>query len=75
MADGLARERWGHTSAVLAMIASVNRDAKKRPSPYSSSEFNPFGAEDRRSANRALPKVKLSSVKNLLMNGARPRKG
>jgi len=29
MADGRARERWTHTSWLLAMMANVNRDPKK----------------------------------------------
>ena len=33
--------RWSHTSAVLALIANVNRDAKKRPRPFQPSDFDP----------------------------------
>lgn len=71
MTDGRIREEWARTSAVLAMLANTVRDPKKKPSPYTAAEFNPFREHDRRAVNRALPKVKLSSVKGLLMGGAR----
>lgn len=29
MAEGRTQENWNHTSAVLAMVANVNRDPKK----------------------------------------------
>jgi hypothetical protein len=42
MAEGRSRADWGLCSSVLAMIANVNRDAKKRRKPFAPSEFNPF---------------------------------
>ena len=41
MSEGDSRMRWSHTSAVLALIANVNRDAKKRPRPFQPSDFDP----------------------------------
>lgn len=32
---------WLHTAQVLAMMANVNRDPKRRPSPYTASDFMP----------------------------------
>jgi len=45
MSEGNSRAHWAHTSAVLAMIANVNRDAKKRPRAYQPSDFDPHTAD------------------------------
>jgi hypothetical protein len=41
MAEARSRERWAHTSALLALIANVHRDHRKKPSPYKPADFNP----------------------------------
>jgi len=41
MSEGDSQARWSHTSAMMALIANVNRDAKKRPRPYQPSDFDP----------------------------------
>lgn len=40
MAEGRSRAAWGHTSAVLAMLANCHRDPKKTR-PYRAAQFNP----------------------------------
>ena len=40
MAESNSRQRWAHTSTVLAMIANVNRDPKKH-GPFKPADFNP----------------------------------
>ena len=47
MAEARGRESWAHTSAVLALIANVNRDPKKTR-PFKPSDFDPYSAKDRR---------------------------
>jgi hypothetical protein len=39
---GRRREAWNHTSALIAQQAEFNRDPKKRPHPFDSSEFHPM---------------------------------
>jgi hypothetical protein len=41
MAETKARDRWAHTSCVLAMIANAHRDPKKTRA-YRPSDFSPF---------------------------------
>jgi hypothetical protein len=36
------KEKWGHTSSLIAQHYSIHRDPKKRSKPYQPSEFNPF---------------------------------
>ena len=43
MAEARGRDLWGHTSAVLAMVANCNRDPK-RSRPFSPADFNPYAA-------------------------------
>jgi len=40
MAEARCRERWAHTSAVLALIANVHRDPK-RSRVFKPADFNP----------------------------------
>jgi len=47
MAEARGREGWAHTSAILALIANVNRDPKKTR-PFKPSDFDPYSAKDRR---------------------------
>ena len=49
MADARAELEWTQTAEVLAMIANVNRDTKRKPTPYRSEQFNPYAKGHRRS--------------------------
>jgi hypothetical protein len=42
MLDGRRREQWNHTASLMALLASVHRDPKKRRSGYSPQEFHPL---------------------------------
>ena len=53
MAEGAARSAWAHTSALLALIANVNRDAKKTRA-YKPSDFDPYA---RKVFGEQVPKV------------------
>ncbi|MCK4603005.1 MAG: hypothetical protein KAU28_11095 [Phycisphaerae bacterium] len=44
MAEAKARDEWNHTSAVLAMLANVNRDPKKGRG-FRPDDFNPYAAK------------------------------
>lgn len=63
MAEGRSKVAWSHTSAVLALIANVNRDPK-RSTPFKPDDFNPHASKGK---SATLPKVKMKSLKNLLM--------
>jgi len=41
MALGHAEAAWAHTSNLMALIAEVNRDPKKRHRPFSAEDFRP----------------------------------
>ncbi len=43
MADGLGRERWNHTSALLWMQAMINRDPKKWKPRIE--DYNPYATK------------------------------
>ncbi len=43
MAEAKAQSEWAHTSAIMALIANVNRDPKKSRS-FSPIDFNPLAA-------------------------------
>ena len=68
MAEGRSQALWNHTSSVLAMLANVNRDPRKGRSAKPA-DFNPHTQPKA----TALPRVKLSEVKDKLM-GIKPKR-
>jgi hypothetical protein len=42
MAEGVAKERWNHTSQLLATLCEINRNPKKRRRPFTADEFHPY---------------------------------
>jgi hypothetical protein len=45
MVEANRREAWQHTSAVLATLANIHRDPKKRSRPYSATDFQPLASK------------------------------
>jgi hypothetical protein len=41
MAEGRLQSEWDHTSVILALLANVHRDPKKRR-PYRPEDFHPY---------------------------------
>lgn len=54
MAEARSRDRWAHTSSLLAMLANVNRDPKRcrafRPEDFDPHERRERSERQRRSA-------------------------
>ncbi len=63
MADGRSREAWNHTSALLAMLANLHRDRKKRP--LQPADFHPYA---RAKSKGALPKAPITLLKTLFVD-------
>ncbi|MEM8739468.1 MAG: hypothetical protein AAGG38_13475 [Planctomycetota bacterium] len=55
MAEGRRRHDWDQTAELLALLANVHRDTKKRPRPYPSSWFHPLRSANSPSSPRGLP--------------------
>lgn len=41
MGEARSQQAWNHTAAVLAMLANLHRDQRKKPSPYKPADFHP----------------------------------
>lgn len=63
MAEGRSRALWGHTSAILTILANAHRDPK-RSKAYVPDDFNPHV---RSKSDEVLPKVKITSLKDLFI--------
>ena len=50
MADAKRHDAWQHTSTLLALLANIHRNPKKKPQPFSPAEFNPLNNERKRPA-------------------------
>jgi hypothetical protein len=64
MLEGRSKSNWSHTSAILCIIAEVNRDSKKKPSPFKPSDFDPHAKAA--SKDVVIPKVKMKDLKSLV---------
>lgn len=42
MAQAVIQERWNHTAQLLATLCEVNRNPKKRRTPFTADEFHPY---------------------------------
>lgn len=69
MADARGRESWAHTSAILALIANVNRNPKKTR-PYKPSDFDPHTTRDKR--DDAIELTDLSVLKEAFVGSKQP---
>jgi hypothetical protein len=57
MAEAAGRERWGRASALMALLANVNRDPK-RGRPFSPEDFSPFASRRRSGSSGGVPLTK-----------------
>jgi len=65
MAEARGRDNWTHTSAILALIANVNRDPKKTR-PLKPADFDPYTAKDRR--DEAIEVTDMAVLKDAFVN-------
>ena len=48
MAEGRGRAEWGRTASMMALVANVNRDPRKRRKPFQPDDFIPPAYKARR---------------------------
>jgi hypothetical protein len=65
MLDGRQRHDWSIAASHMAVLANLHRDPK-RTRPLTAADFDPFHAR------RALPKVPVSVLKDVFINGQMP---
>ncbi|NLW83533.1 MAG: hypothetical protein GXY41_03865 [Phycisphaerae bacterium] len=70
MAEGKSKDAWQHTSALLALIANVNRDPK-RTKPFKPSDFNPMQNNTSRPDAVVVDKENVSLLKALFTGDRR----
>lgn len=66
MVEARVKQQWSHTSVILALIANVNRDPKRRSEPFSPDEFNPFVVKRR---EEPIARVGVDMLKRLFIDG------
>ena len=57
MGEAAGRERWSRASALMALLANVNRDPKRGRS-FSPDDFSPFAARRRGGSSKGVPLTK-----------------
>lgn len=65
MLDGRQRHDWSIAASHMAVLANLHRDPK-RTRPLTAADFDPFHAR------RALPKVPVSVLKDVFIDGRVP---
>jgi hypothetical protein len=68
MAEARGRDNWAHTSAILALVANVNRDPKKTRA-YKPSDFDPYSAREKR--DEAIEVTQMAVLKDAFTNKER----
>ncbi len=56
---------WDHTASIMAIIAEVNRDKKKNPTPFTASKFHPRQAKPKQ---RPVEQVDLKILKTIFVD-------
>lgn len=69
MADARLEDEWNHTSAILALVANVNRDPKKHR-PYRPEDFHPF--RRKRSAGVRITRENIRLLKTVFVDKEGP---
>jgi len=62
MAEGRLQAAWAQTSSLMALLASIHRDPKKRRRPYTPDEFNPYSKKHK---HRLASKKELAFARQL----------
>lgn len=47
MAEARRREDWSRTAELMALMANIHRDPRRRREPFTGQDFSPFGARAR----------------------------
>jgi len=63
---------WNHTSTVMSLIANANRDPKRKPTPYSPQDFNPYKDEDENSEQNEITEEQINSIASWHVNPSSP---
>ena len=48
MAEARSRLGWAQTAGIIAMVANTARDRKRKPSPFTPDDFDPWARSDAR---------------------------
>ncbi len=69
MAHGKGKDTWSHTSALMALIANVNRDPKKTR-VFKPTDFDPYA--DKRQGRIVIDKNNISLLKSYFVGDKGP---
>lgn len=66
-ANARRRIDWNHTASILAMLAEINRDHKKRSKPFSAEDFHPdiIAERERKAAEVKVNRGNFDALKGL----------
>jgi len=68
MAEARGRDNWAHTSAILALVANVNRDPRKTRA-YRPADFDPYSAGEK--PDQAIEVTDMAVLKDAFTNRER----
>lgn len=67
--DARQADNWKYWSSLLCLTANANRDPKKKPSPYTPGDFDPFVLAKRKKAPKL--KITMRQAFNLISRGSK----
>ena len=71
MAESRGRATWAIASSIMALVANVNRDPKRRRRPFRPSDFSPYS--ERRPRGIPLTAGNIDLLKDVFVKGGKER--
>ena len=66
MSNSRLRSEWARTANILCMMANINRDEKRKKTPYTVQDFMPF--KDERLKNAPVRKLSMKELCQMFTN-------
>jgi len=71
MAEARDKWQWNHTASVMALLAEIHRDHKKKPTPFQAADFHPHMR--RAKASEPLTRETFGMMKELFVGSGSDR--
>lgn len=66
MVEARQRDQWNHTADLMALLANLQRDPKRRARPFERGHFHPLREIRRRPPARTSGRISMDTVETLL---------
>lgn len=68
MAEARRRDEWSRTSSIMALLANIHRDPRRRRTAFAPADFDPFAPQSQPAVNA----VGIDAFRAAFLDGSRP---